>query len=91
MTKSELIARLIEKHPFLSQKDAEHIVGVIFGEITKALSQGRRVELRDFGVWSVKQRDARTARNPRTGDHVAVQKKEMVAFKTGRKLRERIN
>ena len=91
MTKSELILRLAERNPHLYQRDIEKIVGTIFDEITEALARGDRVELRGFGAFSVKRRDARTGRNPRTGQAVAVTEKFIPFFKTGKQLRERIN
>lgn len=91
MTKSELIARLSELNPHLYQRDIERIVGTIFDEITEALARGDRVELRGFGAFSVKRRDARTGRNPRTGEAVDVTEKFIPFFKTGKQLRERLN
>jgi integration host factor subunit beta len=91
MTKSELIQRLSELNPHLYQRDIEKIVGTIFGEITEALARGDRVELRGFGAFSVKRREARTGRNPRTGESVDVTEKFIPFFKTGKQLRERIN
>ena len=91
MTKSELIQRLAERNPHLYQRDVERIVSTIFDEITAALSRGDRVELRGFGAFSVKQRPARTGRNPRTGAHVAVDQKSVPFFKTGKEMRERLN
>lgn len=91
MTKSELIMRLAESNPHLYQRDIEVIVGTIFEEITEALVRGDRVELRGFGAFSVKQRDARTGRNPRTGESVQVTEKFIPFFKTGKQLRERLN
>lgn len=91
MTKSELIARLAEANPHLFQRDVERIVTTIFDEITAALARGDRVELRGFGAFSVKRRDARVGRNPRTGDSVDVPAKFIPFFKTGKQLRERLN
>lgn len=91
MTKSELIARLAERNPHLYQRDVERIVTTIFEEISTALARGDRVELRGFGAFSVKSRDARQGRNPRTGEQVAVQGKVIPFFKTGKQLRERLN
>lgn len=91
MTKSELIARLSELNPHLYQRDIERIVGTIFDEITEALARGDRVELRGFGAFSVKRRDARVGRNPRTGETVDVTEKFIPFFKTGKQLRERLN
>jgi integration host factor subunit beta len=91
MTNSELVHRLAEANPHLIQRDAEVIVSTIFGEITAALSRGDRVELRGFGVFSVKLRDARVGRNPRTGDSVQVGEKLVPFFKTGKQLHDRLN
>ncbi|MQP66666.1 integration host factor subunit beta [Niveispirillum sp. SYP-B3756] len=91
MTKSELIQRLAERNPHLYQRDVEKIVTTIFDEITEALARGDRVELRGFGAFSVKKRDARTGRNPRTGESVDVDEKVIPFFKTGKQLRERLN
>lgn len=91
MTKSELIQRLSEINPHLYHRDVERIVTTIFDEITDALARGDRVELRGFGAFSVKQRDARIGRNPRTGAAVQVAEKRIPFFKTGKLLRERLN
>ncbi|MBT6314001.1 MAG: integration host factor subunit beta [Alphaproteobacteria bacterium] len=91
MTKSELIARLIELNPHLTPRDAERVVATVFGEIADALADGDRVELRGFGAFSVKKRDARVGRNPRTGETVQVGVKNAPYFKTGKELRERLN
>ena len=91
MTKSELIARLAESNPHLYLRDVERIVTTIFDEIATALARGDRVELRGFGAFSVKARDARQGRNPRTGEAVAVEGKAVPFFKTGKQLRERLN
>ena len=91
MTKSELILRLAEKNPHLYHRDVERIVAAIFDEITTALSRGDRVELRGFGAFSVKRRDSRVGRNPRTGESVRVAEKHVPFFKTGKQLRERLN
>ena len=91
MTKSQLIQRMAELNPHLYQRDVERIVSTIFDEISEALAQGNRVELRGFGAFSVKHRDARQGRNPRTGESVQVEKKAVPFFKTGKKLREMLN
>ncbi|MCF8495806.1 MAG: integration host factor subunit beta [Alphaproteobacteria bacterium] len=91
MTKSELIQRLSEKNPHLYLRDVEKIVDTIFEEITRALASGDRVELRGFGAFSVKEREARTGRNPRTGEKVSVDAKRLPFFKTGKALREKLN
>lgn len=91
MTKSELIQKLAERNPHLYLRDIEKIVETIFDEITAALSKGDRVELRGFGAFSVKERESRTGRNPRTGETVKVDAKRLPFFKTGKGLRERLN
>lgn len=91
MTKSELIAELAAANPHLTARDVELIVSTVFDEITAALSRGDRVELRGFGAFTVKHRDARTGRNPRTGTAVSVEEKSVPFFKAGKELRERVN
>jgi integration host factor subunit beta len=91
MIRSELIQKIAEENPHLVQQDVAKIVNTIFGEITEALANGNRVELRGFGAFSVKKRDARTGRNPRTGESVQVDQKHVPFFKTGKLLRDRLN
>ena len=91
MTKSELIAELAAANPHLLSRDVEIIVATIFTEITAALSRGERVELRGFGAFTIKKRDARTGRNPRTGAAVPVDEKVVPFFKAGKELRDRVN
>ncbi|MEZ7879149.1 MAG: integration host factor subunit beta [Rhodospirillales bacterium] len=91
MTKSELIAKLANENPHLFQRDVERIVTTIFDEISNALAQGDRVELRGFGAFSIKERGSRIGRNPRTGESVEVGEKFIPYFKTGKQLRERLN
>lgn len=90
MNKKALIQRLAEANPHLYVHDAEIVVTAIFDEITAALSRGDRVEVRGFGAFSVKKRDARIGRNPRTGDKIAVSEKHVPSFKTGKRLRDRL-
>jgi integration host factor subunit beta len=91
MIKSELVQRIAAQNPHLYQRDVENIVNAILGEITNAMARGDRVELRGFGAFSVKRRDARLGRNPRTGDSVRVDEKHIPFFKTGKQLRDRLN
>ena len=91
MIKSELIQAIAEDNPHLYQRDVERIVSTVFDEITDALARGDRVELRGFGAFSVKHREARMGRNPRTGDQVPVPSKHVPFFKSGKELRERMN
>lgn len=90
MTKSELIQRLSKRYPHLYQRDIEVLVNTMFDEITNALSAGNRVELRGFGAFSVRKREARAARNPKNGTMVSVGERHAIYFRTGKELRERI-
>ncbi len=91
MIKSELVTRIAEQNPHLYQRDVENIVNAILDTIGDALARGDRVELRGFGAFSVKKRDARTGRNPRTGESVSVSQKVIPVFKTGKEMRQRLN
>ena len=91
MIRSELIQKLADENPHLYQRDVERIVNSMCEEITEAMARGDRVELRGFGAFSVKQRDARVGRNPRTGESVSVEEKHVPFFKTGKLLRDRLN
>ncbi len=91
MTRSELIQRIADANPHLLLRDVETLVATIFDEITHALGSGNRVELRGFGAFSVKMREARVARNPRTGEAVEVEEKRVPLFKAGKQLRHRLN
>ena len=91
MIKSELVQKIAEQNPQLYQRDVENIVNAILDEIVGALARGDRVELRGFGAFSVKARQARVGRNPRTGEHVEVDDKVVPFFKTGKEMRERLN
>jgi integration host factor subunit beta len=91
MIKSELVSKLMEQNPHLYQRDIEQIVGAILDTISDALAQGGRVELRGFGTFTVKKREARTGRNPRTGEAVAVSEKVVPAFRTSKEMRHRLN
>lgn len=91
MTRSELIAALAADHPHLTLGDVERVVAALFDEMTATLARGDRVELRGFGAFSVKRRQARAGRNPRTGETVDVTEKTVPFFRAGRELREMIN
>jgi len=91
MIRSELIQKIADENPHLYQRDVERIVNTIFEEIIEAMTRGDRVELRGFGAFSVKKRDARVGRNPRTGEAVQVEEKHVPFFKTGKLLRDRLN
>jgi len=91
LIKSELVGRVAAANPHLYQRDVENVVNAILDTVTDALSQGNRVELRGFGAFSVKSRPARSGRNPRTGEHVAVKQKVVPFFKSGKEMRVRLN
>ena len=91
MIKSELVQKIAEKNPHLCHRDLERIVNTVLDEIINALRDGDRVELRGFGAFSAKSRNARMGRNPRTGESVEVVAKRVPFFKTGKELRERLN
>lgn len=91
MIRSELIQKIADENPHLYQRDVERIVNTVFDEVTEAMARGDRVELRGFGAFSVKRRDSRMGRNPRTGDTVQVEEKHVPFFKTGKLLRDRLN
>ena len=91
LIKSELVQRIAAQNPHLYQRHIENIVNGILNTITAALARRDRVELRGFGTFSVKDRPARTGRNPRTGAQVSVQLKRVPFFRTGKEMRERLN
>lgn len=90
MIKSELIAKVAEEHNLI-KADAERVVATIFNTMTKALSEGKRVELRGFGVLSVRTRKPRLARNPKTGAKVQVEEKKVPFFKAGKNINAALN
>lgn len=91
MTKSELIASLARKYSQLSQKDLETAANAVLDTVSQALAAGDRVELRGFGAFSVRKREARVARNPKNGDSVKVSERYAIYYRPGKELRERVN
>ena len=91
MIRSELVQKLCGDFPDLTQREIEGVVTALFDNITDQLSKGGRVELRGFGAFSTRQRDARVGRNPRTGASVDVSAKRVPYFKPGKEMRERLN
>lgn len=91
MTKSELVDIIAESHGEITRREAEVVVNTIFAAIGDALSDGDRVELRGFGSFTTKRRNARTGRNPKTGESVSVPAKIVPHFKPGKELRERVD
>ncbi len=91
MVRSELVTRLARANPYLTRAEAERVVAAVLGAIVAALESGRRVELRGFGAFSVRDREARVGRNPRTGTAVPVDSKRVVYFRPGKEVRARLN
>lgn len=91
MTRSDLIARLAERHPQLLAKDAELAVKVILDAMSVSLSRGGRIEVRGFGSFGLNYRPPRQGRNPKTGEQVKVPAKYVPHFKAGKELRERVS
>jgi integration host factor beta subunit len=91
MTKSELIDRIAEANGFLNRKESELVVNIIFDSMSDALKEGDKVEIRGFGSFTVREREAREARNPKNGDLVKIPAKKTPFFKTGKELKERVN
>lgn len=91
MIRSELVQKIADANPHLGQREAERVVATILDAITERLAEGGRVELRGFGAFSTRDRNARTGRNPRTGESVDVGAKRVPHFKPGKELRERLN
>ncbi len=91
MRKSELVTSVVNRLPYLTQKDAEIIVNTMFDCIKDGLAQGERVDIRGFGSFSVRLRAPREGRNPRTGETVPVPEKRLPRFKVGKALHDRMN
>ena len=91
MLRSELVTHLQEQFAPMKAADVEHAVDIVLEEISQALADGGRVELRGLGAFSVRKRDARTGRNPRTGAAVKVAAKRVPFFKPGKELRLKVN
>lgn len=91
MIRSELVQQLADKNNDLTYGEVERIVDIFFSQITEQLANGGRVELRGFGAFTTRPRDARTGRNPRTGETVPIEAKKVPFFKPGKEIRERLN
>ena len=91
MIRSELVQKIADANPHLGQREAERVVATVLDSITDRLAEGGRVELRGFGAFSTRQREARKGRNPRTGDTVDVPEKRVPYFKPGKEMRARLN
>ncbi len=91
MTKSELIDAVAAANGDITRREAEVVISTVFSAISEELAGGGRVELRGFGSFSIKKRDSRTGRNPKTGEAVFVPAKVVPYFKPGKELRERVD
>jgi integration host factor subunit beta len=91
MLRSDIVLLIAEENPHLSKQDAERIVDVILDEMINAMANGGRVEIRGFGSFSVRHRDARMGRNPKTGEPVKVEPKSVPHFKCSKELLARLN
>jgi integration host factor subunit beta len=91
MIRSELLQALARQNPDLRAEEVERVVDIFFDEISEKLAKGGRVELRGFGAFSTRERDARQGRNPRTGETVSVPGKKVPYFKPGKEMRLRLN
>ncbi|MBL4792972.1 integration host factor subunit beta [Citromicrobium bathyomarinum] len=91
MIRSELLQKLAQENPELRAQEIEQVVDIFFEEIAQRLAEGGRVELRGFGAFSTREREARTGRNPRTGESVDVPAKRVPYFKPGKEMRNALN
>jgi len=91
MTKSELVDKIVEANGILTRKESELVVNIVFDSMSEALKNGEKVEIRGFGSFTVRERGAREARNPKSGEIVNIQAKKAPFFKTGKELRERVD
>jgi integration host factor subunit beta len=91
MTKSDLISRISEIYPYMNIRNIDSVVSIVIGKIVEALKDGKRVELRGFGSFSIKEREESERRNPRTGEKVFVCSKRVPFFKAGKQLKDLVN
>lgn len=91
MIRSELLTVLAKDNPDLRSEDIEQVVDIFFDEISQRLAEGGRVELRGFGAFSTREREARQGRNPRTGEAVQVEAKRVPYFRPGKEMRRALN
>ncbi len=91
MTKSELVEKIVEANGILTRKESEMVVNIVFDSMSEALKSGEKVEIRGFGSFTIRERGAREARNPKSGEVVRIPAKKTPFFKTGKELKERVN
>lgn len=91
MTKSELVDKIVETNGMLTRKESELVVNIVFDSMGDSLKKGEKVEIRGFGSFTIRERGAREARNPKSGAVVNIPAKKVPFFKTGKELRERVD
>ena len=91
IVKSNLLKQLSDSYPNFLKKDLEKFLNIILNEIKQALYKGERVELRGFGVWSIRTQKARISRNPKTGEKIETPQKKTIHFKMGKELFKKLN
>lgn len=91
MTRSDLIIRISEIYPYMNIRNVDRVISIIIGKIVDALKEGKRVELRGFGSFSIKEREGSERRNPRTGEKVYIKAKKVPYFKAGKQLKDLVN
>jgi integration host factor beta subunit len=91
MTKSDLVRMVASANGTLTRKESELVVDIVFDSITRALKTGDKVEIRGFGSFTIRERNGRQARNPKSGEVVTIPAKRTPFFKTGKELREKVN
>ncbi len=88
ITKSELIETIAERYPDMTKKQIEYIINAVFLTIRDSLKEGNTVEIRGFGSFKVREKEAKSGRNPKTGTRVLVPEKKVPAFKPGKEIKE---
>ena len=91
MVRSQLLQKMCNLHPNIIRKDIAKTVDVIFNEISEALKNSMKYEIRGYGVFKVKSRKARIAKNPRTGEKVTIPEKKVPFFKMSKLMKSRLN
>ncbi len=91
MTKSDLLTKVAAIYPYISIKNVDRVVSILFNKMIDTLKQGGRIELRGFGTFSIRKREATVGRNPRTGEAVNIAEKNVPFFKPGKQLKEYVN
>ena len=91
MTKRGIIEEVLARCRGLSRRQSETSLNAMFNAMTHALARGERIEIRGFGTFDVRKRDAREGRNPRTGSPIKIKAKRIPFFRAGKELRQRVN